>query len=101
MKVRHFGFPVNNIDKKSSEFVKLGFEVIYDRIEDVRVVKLKQGDHIIELLEFQCVHNVAPHVAFTDHDDFYIEEVSDAAQQYRHTNIYGLTEKRRGDSIED
>ncbi len=82
-KVRHIAFVTQNIEEMRDYYLdKIGGEVVDDHVENVRIIKLRSGFDMIELLQYDTMakNNLRrvgiSHVAFThDPDGNMSEEV--------------------------
>ena len=84
MKIRHTGIVTQNIEEMYRFYQSLGLKVISDTTEQVRIVKLSDGEGVIELLQYESQEEAGlrrlgiSHVAFTqDVDGNYIEGVKE------------------------
>ena len=86
MRVRHVAIVVRDMEKMLAFYQSLGFEVLSDTTEDVRIIKLHDGDGAgLELLRYESQSENSlrkkgiSHVAFTcDPEGNYVEVVNNA-----------------------
>ena len=76
MKLRHVGYPVNDMKKHVTFWKSKGARIIYEATEQIQVIKFDNGIELIKYLGNGKVDQ--PHVAFTlDPDENIIELVED------------------------
>jgi len=82
MHIRHVGIVTQNIHAEKAFYEGKGFQCIYNRMENVHIVKLQKDGDVIELLQYESMseNNLRKlgisHIAFTtDPDGNYLELV--------------------------
>ncbi|KKL50484.1 hypothetical protein LCGC14_2305010 [marine sediment metagenome] len=77
MKLRHVGYPVNDMKKHVTFWKSKGARIIYEATEQIQVIKFDNGIELIKYLGPEGMID-RPHVAFTlDPDENIIELVED------------------------
>ena len=76
MKLRHVGYPVNDMKKHVTFWKSKGARIIYEVTEQIQVIKFDNGIELIKYLGNTKIDR--PHVAFTlDPDENIIELVEE------------------------
>ena len=84
MHIRHVGIVTQNIHAEKNFYESRGFRCVYNRVENVHIIKLQKDDDVIELLQYESMSDInlrklgISHIAFTqDPDGNFLELVGE------------------------
>jgi len=97
MKIRHFGYPIWDMELELKYYLGLGLKVKSDTTEKVRIVKLEDKDGmVLELLQYESQGpGKEPHVAFTRDPENNLIEVVDDVQRKAKTKLAQVRQERK------
>lgn len=108
-KIHHIGYLVKNIEKATSEFIKLGYEtcgdVVYDDIRCIDILFLEKDGYKIELVkpigEKSVVHSLIKKVGVGPYHICYeVDDIEKAGQELRENGYVSLDESNPAVAID-